>query len=95
MNKSRIQDLETRMEVLTLTLQALLDATGPEVRERVAHGLQAALGTAAGDDTADAMRAGTLWQVLRGTPAPSHRQHLASDQRLPVQQFGQAAHDPL
>ena len=68
MCKSRIHDLEARLDVLTHTLKALLAASTPEAREQVALGLQHALGTAADDDAVDAIRAGALWHLLGGAP---------------------------
>lgn len=68
MAKSRIHELEARLDVLSCVLQALLAASAHEVLEEVARGLQDGLGSAADDEAADAVRAGALWQLLRGNP---------------------------
>lgn len=68
MTKSRIHELEARLDVLSCVLRALLAASTPEIRERVARVLQEGIGAAAHDEAYDAVRAGALWQLLQTTP---------------------------
>lgn len=68
MTKSRIHELEARLDVLSCVLQALLAASTPEVVEQVARRLQVGIGSATDDEATDAFRAGALWQLLRGNP---------------------------
>ena len=68
MTKSRIHELEVRLDVLSSVLRALLAASTPEVVEQVVRGLQDGLGCAADDEAADAVRAGALWELMRGNP---------------------------
>lgn len=68
MTKSRIHELEARLDVLSCVLRALLAASTPEVLEHVARGLQDGIDSTADNEAVDAVRAGALWQLLRGNP---------------------------